>query len=444
MKRLVTFIIAICIVMSIIPLSVSAEEDYSDFEHAVAQLRESMVKRDTKITLYCKSDKAITRDDLGELFNLAIEETEKPDEGDYLHWHIEGYRVYGEYWVFLGVYRYTLTYEVSYYTTAEQEAEVDKAVDELLSQFAFTESTDDHTKAKTVYSYICENVDYYYGELRTADQKLKYTAYSALINKTAVCQGYASLYYRLLRELGINCRTITGQGNGGNHAWNIVEVDGVYFNADTTWDAVSNKNRYFLKCEDHFTDHVRNEEYTGEAFLNAYPMAEKCYDVLHATPDCEKDGHDFDDWFTTLEATCLESGEKRRDCKHCDFYEIGVISARGHTDGDWTTVKEPEIGVPGSEELRCADCNALLSQREIAALTPEDQPVLGDLNGNGRIDKYDYILVKRIVMGTVTVDESLLPLADVNKDGKVDTYDYILLKRHVMGTYVIEDSNQAA
>ena len=59
------------------------------------------------------------------------------------------------------------------------------------------------------------------------------------MNKTAVCQGYAGLLYRLCLEMGISCRMITGTGNGGAHAWNIVALDGKYYNADSTWDAGS-------------------------------------------------------------------------------------------------------------------------------------------------------------------------------------------------------------
>ncbi|MBR5285520.1 MAG: dockerin type I repeat-containing protein, partial [Clostridia bacterium] len=70
---------------------------------------------------------------------------------------------------------------------------------------------------------------------------------------------------------------------------------------------------------------------------------------------------------------------------------------------------------------------------------PEPKPMLGDINGNGKIEKYDYILVKRLVMSTIDLSGETLNFADVNKNGRVEKYDYILVKRHVMGTYVIED-----
>lgn len=62
---------------------------------------------------------------------------------------------------------------------------------------------------------------------------------------------------------------------------------------------------------------------------------------------------------------------------------------------------------------------------------------IGDVNGDGEIDKYDYILVKRSVMGTISLDADQTAAADINGDGILDKYDYILLKRCVMGNYKI-------
>jgi hypothetical protein len=85
-----------------------------------------------------------------------------------------------------------------------------------------------------------------------------------------------------------------------------------------------------------------------------------------------------------------------------------------------------------------------LDTRDIEALKPEVQQTLGDINGNGTIEKYDYILVKRVVMSTIDISDAMLAFADVNKNGKVEKYDYILVKRHVMGTFVIEGFPKAS
>ena len=62
---------------------------------------------------------------------------------------------------------------------------------------------------------------------------------------------------------------------------------------------------------------------------------------------------------------------------------------------------------------------------------------LGDVNDNGEIEKYDYIAIKRAVMGTLELDDIQKLAADVNGKDGVEKYDYILIKRHVMGTYKI-------
>lgn len=67
------------------------------------------------------------------------------------------------------------------------------------------------------------------------------------------------------------------------------------------------------------------------------------------------------------------------------------------------------------------------------------QYLSGDVNCDGEVDKYDYIAVKRAVMGTLALEDTQKLTADVNEDGSIDKFDYILIKRHVMGTYVIKN-----
>lgn len=61
----------------------------------------------------------------------------------------------------------------------------------------------------------------------------------------------------------------------------------------------------------------------------------------------------------------------------------------------------------------------------------------GDVNADGVIDQYDYILVKRHYFETRILSDDEKLRADVNGDGTVDQYDYILIARHYFGTYKI-------
>jgi len=54
---------------------------------------------------------------------------------------------------------------------------------------------------------------------------------------------------------------------------------------------------------------------------------------------------------------------------------------------------------------------------------------IGDINMDGTVNQYDYILAKRAHFNTIIFNENQKVLGDMNEDGKNDQYDYILVKR---------------
>ncbi len=63
----------------------------------------------------------------------------------------------------------------------------------------------------------------------------------------------------------------------------------------------------------------------------------------------------------------------------------------------------------------------------------------GDLNGDSKIDSFDYIRIKRSILKTYTLSDDEIVISDINDDTVVNQFDYILVKRHVMKTYTITD-----
>ncbi len=63
-----------------------------------------------------------------------------------------------------------------------------------------------------------------------------YSAYGALVEGRAVCEGYAEAFQYLLHRAGINCLLITGWSNGQAHAWNAVQLGTDWYYTDVTWD----------------------------------------------------------------------------------------------------------------------------------------------------------------------------------------------------------------
>jgi transglutaminase/protease-like cytokinesis protein 3 len=65
-------------------------------------------------------------------------------------------------------------------------------------------------------------------------------AYGALVEKTAVCNGYAKAFQLMASDVGITSVIVTGDVRegpvAGRHAWNRVLVDGQWLTVDVTWD----------------------------------------------------------------------------------------------------------------------------------------------------------------------------------------------------------------
>jgi len=87
----------------------------------------------------------------------------------------------------------------------------------------------------TVYDY-----DSYYKSLITSKDVLEIpgSPEGVFINGTAVCDGYAKSFKLLMDLAGIECYRVIGDviySNEG-HAWNIVKLNGEYYQVDCTWD----------------------------------------------------------------------------------------------------------------------------------------------------------------------------------------------------------------
>lgn len=204
-----------------------------------ADMRTAMCERRTDYVGYYRQEERVT----GAMVKAAYEEanmhTGAPTEGDYIHFQLGGYK--GNLSGFsqeedgVTYYYYTITLTITYYTTQAQEAEMDAAVERLVSELGLAEMESDLDKVAAIYGYMVTHISYDYTNLNNDSYKLKYTAYAALINHTAVCQGYSNLFYRLALRVGVDTRIVSSQAM--NHAWNIVSVDEDYYYLDSTWDA---------------------------------------------------------------------------------------------------------------------------------------------------------------------------------------------------------------
>ena len=112
----------------------------------------------------------------------------------------------------------------------------------------------DMQKALALHNYLINNV--IYADIQTVKsnyQKL-HTAYGAIVDRYAVCEGISAAYCHLLRLVGIRATIVNGSTERSmsyDHCWNIIEIDNAFYHIDVTWD-LKNKNECNYNNLDYF------------------------------------------------------------------------------------------------------------------------------------------------------------------------------------------------
>ncbi len=114
----------------------------------------------------------------------------------------------------------------------------------------------------------------------------------------------------------------------------------------------------------------------------------------------------------------------------------GIVSAFNNTSAAQYATALAKLG--GFSIVSVRESNSMLAFEIKASPEPDPETMLGDVNNDGSINQYDYILIKRHYFETRILTSSEMTRADVNRDNNVDQFDYILVARHYFGTYIIK------
>lgn len=118
-----------------------------------------------------------------------------------------------------------------------QEMTNEQLADYVISQ-CITSDMDAFQMAEAVDAYLCAHMEYDINY---------YTIKDAIANNRGRCQGYANAFKCIMERLGIPTVYVRGTANGGNHAWNRSEINGVYYYTDVCWnDEGSNSTKRYL------------------------------------------------------------------------------------------------------------------------------------------------------------------------------------------------------
>ncbi|WP_164169095.1 transglutaminase domain-containing protein [Ruminococcus flavefaciens] len=262
-------------------------------EEAAAAVRSNLKQRITGFDVQMPLDGYSITDIGAHTIYCACEETGIGTEGDYLRFSIKGYKCRAQ--LNADEVSCTISYNVDYYTTAEEEKKLTEEVNRLTEELSLDKFSD-FSKIYLLYRYVASNTTY----SEDISDPYVYTAYSAVMDHHAVCQGITQLLYRLYNDNGITCRIIAGKSRDnsvfpaseGYHVWLMVKLDDKYYLMDPTWDMKFNGDsfHYFLKGSSDldsdfpFLQHIPQNDnglsfpdYNSDEFKARYPAAHTKY-----------------------------------------------------------------------------------------------------------------------------------------------------------------------
>ena len=231
---------------------VDEDVEYLDNDSIIAALREEVKSFPDTVILGYHCEAGLDLETVKEqILEKAMDHTGKADEGDFLRWQCVEYGISDEKLSEQDISNVILTFS---FTWSENRVSPQK----LLESLNLTDKTD--------YEKICE----IYNTLN----KYEYTDVQ-----------YASMFYYLALSAGIDCRIISGTLGESTRVWNIVKLDGYYYNVDLFADMGSDAKLHFLKANKSFAEYNRDEEYLTEQFESAYPMVEEDYEQEIQNPE---------------------------------------------------------------------------------------------------------------------------------------------------------------
>lgn len=193
--------------------------------------------------------------------------------------------------------KYLVNKNITVHFTLLENKEVSNAARQLLAK-TVKPGMSDYGKVKAIYQEIYKTVSYNFDTYNPFEKgalgeyqghKLSHT----LLDKKAVCAGFANTMQYLLSQIGIECDTRTAEYLSSYsqlyHAWNAVKLDGKYYNMDATPPVSNIISRYtpdiypmlysdeFIKTITRFLDEPSYQ-------CNSYDYVSNFYDYWMANP----------------------------------------------------------------------------------------------------------------------------------------------------------------
>ncbi len=150
--------------------------------------------------------------------------------------------------------------------------------------------------------------------------------------------------------------------------------------------------------------------------------------------------------------TCTEAGlTEGKHCSVCNLVTVwqNTVPAKGHTEVIDAAVAPTCTEAGLTEGKHCSVCTQVIVAQDVVPATghtdadsdgncdscgyTEKITLLGDVNGDGKVNVKDATLVQKAAASLVTLDEIAQVCADVNSDGSVNVKDATAIQKYSAG-----------
>ena len=143
------------------------------------------------------------------------------------------------------------------------------AVNALMENYRKNDGGDDaYALELYVHDAIAKRITYD----ESSDQS--HTAYGALVEGKAVCEGYAKAFELIMQSYGFPCYMVVGEGREDTHGWNLIKIGEDWYYVDPTWDDT-------------------DSDYTSHAFFNMTTemmlLHRQPYEAPFELPECNSE-----------------------------------------------------------------------------------------------------------------------------------------------------------
>lgn len=255
-------------------------------------------------------------------------------------------------------------------------------------------------------------------------------AYTAIVDGQAVCAGYAHAFQYLLMRAGIESYYVTGTGNGGSHAWNLVKIDGQWYFADITFDdPICDPPSLFYGYFNITTAMLEEDHAIGGSPDNVPIELCTATDAFyHTVNNSVVSSTGGDEQVKRVADVIRRYGYARLYVADADYDDNNGIFSwyLSHL----SQIREEIGGSASCDSVQISYCG-----RECIITYPGSIPqiVLGDVNDDNEVTAQDVQMLFSYLTGASTLTGVQQAAADVDKNGRLDVYDLQRLYEQVSG-----------